>query len=216
MSLINDALKQAKRESQEPNSNPESSGFSGGSPAGTVPSASSSGGGYRVVKIIAVIIIAIAVIAIAALNAYYLFSGGNNEQEGDASAVESDNKEQKGAAEAKTPIEKAENTAEKVTKRGRKDSGRNSESSSAEKAESEDQKNGKEKKKKNGSQKIRDELLSKISITGVVSSGDNAMAIINGEVVKAGESINGVTLEKIGDNDVFIRYNDQEFAIPKP
>ena len=208
MSLINDALKQAKRENPEPNSNPESSGFSGGSPAGTVPSASSSGGGYRVVKIIAVIIIAIAVIAIAALNAYYLFSGGNNEQEGDASAVESDNKEQKGAAEAKTPIEKAENTAEKVTERGRKDSGRNSESSSAEEAESEDQ--------KNGSQKIRDELLSKISITGVVSSGDNAMAIINGEVVKAGESINGVTLEKIGDNDVFIRYNDQEFAIPKP
>ncbi len=57
------------------------------------------------------------------------------------------------------------------------------------------------------------ELPINLQIMGILSSGGSAMAIINGEVVKEGDLIDSVKVEKIDDISVTVSYENKIYKL---
>ena len=57
------------------------------------------------------------------------------------------------------------------------------------------------------------ELPVKLQIMGILASEGSAMAIINGEVVKEGDSIGDVKIEKIDEKSVSVNYQNKIYKL---
>ena len=53
----------------------------------------------------------------------------------------------------------------------------------------------------------------KVTLKGILQKGKQFFAIINGEVMKKGDKINGVEIKEIEKDKVILEYGEREFAV---
>ena len=60
---------------------------------------------------------------------------------------------------------------------------------------------------------VKEQGMEELSLNGIVSDKDNSYAIINNEVVKPGDTVNGMTVIEISEKSVILEQNGQKHTL---